>query len=271
VGAKMLKELTIAKLAKFISDHLTESQIEEILLETGETKPCRNCAGEPISLYREDDPQLSSKAKRLKHMFSYYSQRVWYDENCYYCLVEIINAFYNKIRSFAITNEGKEILKRLQEDGLEIERLGVKKEIFEGFSLPEKVSLIKERLIDYDFKVSLYHLNEALSSYKIENYASANSQIRTFFGSFFQEVMKKLGINCESEGDCRRKFLEVFLKPKLEEEEFKAVNNMLTGFSKFLHFKGSHPGIPDKSVTEFRLTVAVAWVLYTLELLKERL
>jgi len=266
----MLKELTITKLAKFISTHLTNGQIEETLLEAGDTEPCRNCI-EPISLYREDNPRFSSKEKRLKHVFVYYSGRTWYDENYYYCLFEIINAFYNKIHSFTTTNEGKEILKRLQEEGFEIERLGVKKEIFEGFNLPEKVSLIKERLMDYDFKVSLYHLNEAISSYKIGNYASANSQIRTFFGSFFQEAMERLRINCESEGDCRRKFIEVFLKPKLEEEEFKAVNNMLSGFSKFLHFKGSHPGIPDKSVTEFRLTVAVAWVLYTLELLKERL
>ena len=137
----MLKELTITKLAKFISIYLTKSQIEEILLEAGETEPCRNCAEEPISLYREDNPQLSSRAKRLKHMFSYYSERVGRDENYYHCLVEIINAFYNKIHSFTTTNEGKEILKRLQEDGLGIEKLGVKKKFLKDLTCQKKLAL----------------------------------------------------------------------------------------------------------------------------------
>ncbi|WP_142935568.1 hypothetical protein [Balnearium lithotrophicum] len=265
-----MKELTITKLARFISAHLTNSEIEEILLEAGDSESCRDC-NEPISVYRKNNPQFSSKEKRLKNVFLYYSKQTWYDGSYYYCLLEIINAFYTKIHDFKTTDEGKEILKRLHDDGIEIERLGIKKELYDSFDLPEKISLIREKLTDYNLEISLHHIDEALSSYKLGNYASANSQIRTFFGAFFQEIMKKLQRDCEGEGDCRKKFLEFFLKPVLDEKEFKAIDNMLTGFSKFLHSKGSHPGIPDKATTEFRLTVAVAWVLYTLELLKNKI
>jgi len=148
----------------------------------------------------------------------------------------------------------RRLLSRLNEEGFPWETLSDEEEIVEGVSIPAKVYELKRMLVENEFDITLHHLQEALSSIELGNYSAANSQIRTMFEAFFEELMhRRFGSDCEG-GDCRREFAERFLS----EEE----NNLLKSFVQVLHSNGAHPGKGEKQESEFRLLSAIAWMIY---------
>ena len=129
--------------------------------------------------------------------------------------------------------------------------------------MKEKISLLESKLETLGYKLSLYHLKEAIKSYSASSYAGATSQIRTLFQAFFEELMKDLGDKCEV-GDCRKKFIEkYFLKMNFEQKEIEKYNNLLKAASEILHSKGSYPGIAEKELFFFRLLLVLSWIFYS--------
>ena len=250
-----LNDYTIRELANLLSKITTDREIHTLLLKLDRKTSC-------FSARKYEESDGSSKAARLEDVLKSL------DEDC---LRNLLKLFKQETTVFDDQN-GLEVLKLLEEDGFPIEELLVEDEIIDGWSLPQKISLVKSELDKYDFKTSLYHLNQALANYEAGLPAAANSQIRSFFEAFFEELMHKIGINC-SRGECRGRFIDLFYQENTDEEkELKdATNKALRGLSDLLAQKGSHRGIANIAETELRLISAVAWVLYALELARDKL
>lgn len=157
-------------------------------------------------------------------------------------------------------NEGQKLLEHLNVAGFPWELLSEKDEIVEGFKIPERVSYTKAALQHRNYKTTLHHLEEALSSLSSGNYSAANGQVRTFFEAFYIDLMHAIKQSTCSGGGCRKEFADTFCSA----EE----NEALRKFAELLHLKGSHPGKGEKYEAEFRLISSIAWVLYSLELSK---
>lgn len=169
------------------------------------------------------------------------------------------------IKRFGMTQlksdeDGKKLLGELTKEGFSWELLSEEDEIVEGLEIPAKVSFIKSELRQRGYEITLHHLEEALSSLSTGNYSAANSQIRTFFESFYIDVMHDVIKSSCSGGGCRKEFADKYCSP----EE----NEALKSYAELLHTNGSHPGQAEKYEAEFRLISAVAWVLYAMEIIK---
>jgi hypothetical protein len=100
------------------------------------------------------------------------------------------------------------------------------------------------------------HLMQAIDAHARGDWAAANSQIRTFFESFFDEVAFRLGIdpNRQLTSENRRAALGSlgFLSQQRNEWSVDG-KNYVNGLFKMLHTEGSHPGLSDEEHCTFRL------------------
>lgn len=156
--------------------------------------------------------------------------------------------------------DGKKLLGQLNVVGFPWELLFENDEIVEGFKIPERVCYTKAALQHRSYKMTLHHLEEALSSLSSGNYSAANGQIRTLFEAFYIELMQDIKKSTCKGGGCRKDFADAYCSPK--------ENEALKTFAELLHEKGAHPGRGEKHEAEFRLITAISWILYSLELSK---
>lgn len=154
------------------------------------------------------------------------------------------------------TTPGEAFLNSLKADGFyEVE--GQLRAAFpETLDLPKADDQVHELLKLYNLRLSLGHLDQALTAHGRGDWAAANSQLRTFYEALFDEVALLIIPNCASiqTGETRRKKLaEIgFLDRNLNEWSDDG-KNFVNGSLKRLHPGGSHPGLSDEEDSTFRL------------------
>jgi hypothetical protein len=135
--------------------------------------------------------------------------------------------------------------------------------------LPETESELVRLLDRHGLVTAKGHLEQAFDAHARGNWASANSQLRTFFDALLDELAVRLDLSANTlgSGQARRTKLasQGFLSIALNEWDNDG-KGFINGLVKRLHPQGAHPGLSDEDDSTFRLHV----VLLTAALLLRR-
>lgn len=119
------------------------------------------------------------------------------------------------------------------------------------------------RLLDrHSLTTAKGHLDQALKNHAAGNWASANSQIRAFFESLFDDLAVKLDNAAASKksGHERRTHLANLSPPLFDRSLNEWGDNgvgFINGLMVRLHPHGSHPGLSDEEDSTFRLHIVL--------------
>ena len=164
-------------------------------------------------------------------------------------------------------NDPKEIFRRaLSQDGFVIAESKLKRALPENVGLHEAEDEIISLLEKHGFATAREHLRQAYIGHTDGSWASANSQIRSFIESLFDEIAVKLDPSVATIGGGHGRRAKLaglgFLHRDLNEwsDDGKGYVN---GLMNRLHPAGSHPGVSDDEDSTFRLhTVLIAARLF---------
>jgi hypothetical protein len=133
-------------------------------------------------------------------------------------------------------------------------------------SFPESLELAEPRdelflLIDtYRYSTARGHLEQAISAHTRGDWASANSQLRSFVESLFDSIAETLlpaGTPLPATSHLRREALTrltvPFIRIDLNEWEPNGKGGFVQGLWNRLHPEGSHSGLSDEEDSTFRL------------------
>lgn len=111
-------------------------------------------------------------------------------------------------------------------------------------------------LAKHRFEMPLGHLRQGLEAHSRGDWAAANSQIRTFFEGFLDELATCVDGSATTipKGHPRRQHLAAlgFLNRELNEWNDDG-KGFINGLMRRLHPHGSHPGLSDEADSTFRL------------------
>jgi hypothetical protein len=178
-----------------------------------------------------------------------------------------------RLLDLLVREAGQRFVSALQRDGFAVEN----GHLVRMLAVPIDVRAIDDEvhaLLDrFGFKTAKGHLEQAAKNHHSGNWASANSQIRTFFVSLLDEIAFKLepaGAAAAGAEENRRQLLAhrnpPFLLTGLNEWSADG-KNFINGVVKRLHPQGAHPGLSDDEDCTFRLQL----VLLVARLLLRRL
>ena len=125
--------------------------------------------------------------------------------------------------------------------------------------LPEANDELYSLLDELNLPVGKGHLDQAISNHSDGNWAAANSQLRTFLESVFNDVSKRLDPAKATEplsSDNRRTLLAKINPPFLLESHGEWSGDgksFINGLFKRLNSEGSHPGLSEEEDCTFRL------------------
>lgn len=150
-------------------------------------------------------------------------------------------------------------LRTLESDGFVVEGKQLRSALPGNLDLPaadDEVHLLLKR---HGLKTSLGHLDQAITAHAQGSWAAANSQLRTFYESLFDEIARLLDPNngpATKAGEARRQLLANRVPPFISRdlnEWSDDGKNFVNGTLKRLHPRGSHPGLSDEEDSTFRL------------------
>jgi hypothetical protein len=154
----------------------------------------------------------------------------------------------------------QELYRRLETDGFTVQGGKLRASLPLDVGLPEAQDELHRLFTKHKFSTVLGHFDQALDAHTKGHWASANSQIRTFFDSLFDEICERIAPRTKAlgTGQPRRTQLATmgFLSRDLNEW---AGNDLgfVNGLAKQLHPQGSHPGLSDPDDSTFRLHVVL--------------
>jgi hypothetical protein len=134
-------------------------------------------------------------------------------------------------------------------------------------ALPEEVDLpatddeVHLLLRHFSFQTALGHLDQAIEAHTRGDWAAANSQVRTFMESLFEQIAFRIdeaAATAAGTSENRRAMLakKGFLYEARNEWTGDG-KNYINGLFKMLHTEGSHPGLSDEDRSTFRLHIAL--------------
>jgi hypothetical protein len=155
---------------------------------------------------------------------------------------------------------------RLAADGFVVTAGKLRRALPSNLQLPAAQDEISRLLEKHKLSVPRGHLDQALDAHARGNWASANSQIRSFIDGLLDEIAARLDPSAAAlpSGQQRRIRLTAtgFLSRDLNEWDDNGLG-YLNGLIKRLHPHGSHPGLSDSDDSTFRLhTVLLAAKLF---------
>jgi len=137
-------------------------------------------------------------------------------------------------------------------------------------------SKIIKLLNKYKFEQTRIHFEESIDNNRNRNWASVNSQLRTFIESLFCEIAEYVTKQkCKTYSQAVKLLSNSSSPPFLKEElnEIASSKNsvsFLKGFWARLHPKGSHPGIPEIDDCIFRQQITMVTASHILNRLDKR-
>jgi hypothetical protein len=134
-------------------------------------------------------------------------------------------------------------------------------------ALPAEVDLpaaddeVHRLLTHFNFAVPLGHLAQAIEAHTRGDWAAANSQLRTFLESLFDDIARAVRPAEAAQrptSENRRALLAVEGFLSVARNEWTPDGkNYVNGLFKMLHTDGSHPGLSDEDHSTFRLHVVL--------------
>jgi hypothetical protein len=208
-------------------------------------------------------------------------------------LQHIVDHYYRHIDNYSEKMSDKEVLAQyddrfsvrypalaisLKRDGYIIKGRTITKMLPEEIHEAQIESELFSLLNNYNFGLAKSHLEQAISSHSLGNWAGANSQFRTFFEALLNGICNKLlpSHKCETASTAisllGKTINPPFLLQELNEVESKGCNKpYIESLWKRLHPHGSHPGISDQEDSTFRYHTLIVMGHYLLKRLEKRL
>ncbi len=153
-------------------------------------------------------------------------------------------------------SDQKEFCRLLAMDGFVITDGSLRRSLPEDVNLPTAQNELDRLLTKHSFVVPAGHLRQALEAHADGNWASANSQIRSFFDGLLDEIADRIdpATKILPSGQARRQQLAAhgFLSRDLNEWADNGLG-FVNGLVKRLHPHGAHPGLSDQDDSTFRL------------------
>ncbi len=150
----------------------------------------------------------------------------------------------------------------LSQDGFVVTAGELRRELPVDAGLANAESDLVLLLDRHDFITAKGHLDQAFKNHAAGNWASANSQIRTFIESLFDDIAIKLdsdAVDKKSSQDRRAHLASLsppFLDRALNEWGDNGVG-LINGLIARLHPQGSHPGLSDEEDSTYRLHIVL--------------
>lgn len=171
----------------------------------------------------------------------------------------------------------KELANSLKRDGYTIVGKTIKKLLPLEIEEAKIESELSKSLTELHFGVSKGHLEQAITNHTQSNWASANSQFRTFIESLLIEICNKLlpDQNSRTASQAIKILGETvnpaFLTKDLNEyPKDKDSDSLVYGLWTRLHPNGSHPGLSDEDDSTFRYHLTIVFANYLLRRLQNR-
>ena len=131
-----------------------------------------------------------------------------------------------------------------------------------GLDFREAESEVVALLKKYSLSVARGHLEQATAAFQRGDWAAANSQLRSFFEDYLNQMAVELGYNGLDDTKLKRDFLGNLEPPFLlaSYNEWNANNQKpqyISGLWSRMHPQGSHPGLSEEEDATFRLQISL--------------
>lgn len=165
-------------------------------------------------------------------------------------------------QSGAFEAQAERFRRALEQDGYTLADGALRRSLPVDIGLPQVQSELMRLLDVHGLATAKVHLTHALDSHTDGKWEPANSQLRTFLESVFDELAVKIdpAANSRKPGIERRAHLANVIPPLLDRTLFEWGDNgvgFVNGLVARLNPKGSHPGISDDDDCTFRLHVVL--------------
>jgi hypothetical protein len=150
----------------------------------------------------------------------------------------------------------------LSQDGFVVAEGVLRRELPADVGLPTAEAELVRLLDRHGFVTAKGHLDQAFKNHASGNWAAANSQIRSFIESLFDDLAVKLDVAAagKKSGQERRAHLANLSPPLLDRTLNEWNDNgggYINGLMSRLHPQGSHPGLSDEEDCTFRLHIVL--------------
>jgi hypothetical protein len=163
------------------------------------------------------------------------------------------------IHVFPSDTRSEAFLRALERDGYTAEHQQLRRALPVALDLPVADDEVHKLLDRHNLLIPKGHLDQAIENHQRGNWAAANSQLRTFYESLFDEIALLVDPQNASQtqaGEGRRRHLANLAPPFLIRnlnEWSDDGKNFVNGIWKRLHPQGAHPGLSDDEDCTFRL------------------
>jgi hypothetical protein len=169
---------------------------------------------------------------------------------------------YDLLSSPPSQPEFDRLRRALSQDGFVMTAGELRRELPADVGLPKAEAELVRLLDRHGFTTAKGHLDQAFKNHAAGNWASANSQIRSFIESLFDDLAVKLDNAAAGKktGQGRRNHLANLSPPFFDRELNEWGDNgvgFINGLMARLHPQGSHPGLSDEEDSTFRLHIVL--------------
>jgi hypothetical protein len=169
------------------------------------------------------------------------------------------------------------LLNALRHDGYTVDGLKLRSVLPESVPVAQEEDELRCLLRKYGFTTTHGHLEQAIAAHTRGDWASANSQLRSFIEALFDGIAQQLSegsTEALKSSHARREWLAkctpAFFDSALNEWEINDKGGFVQGFWKRLHPEGSHPGLSDERDCTFRLHLVIIVAGYFLRRFDQR-
>jgi len=169
---------------------------------------------------------------------------------------EIYSYEHSQDRYFKLRNS-------LARDGYKIKGGKLRRILPETIDLANKESELELLLKSSNFPIARGHFEQAIDAHTRGAWAAANSQLRTFVESLFDDIAKdlidetSLPSSTHNRREALAKIEPPFFMKSLNEWELGSKGGFVQGFWRRLCPEGPHPGLSDEEDSTFRLHLVV--------------
>jgi len=150
--------------------------------------------------------------------------------------------------------------RRLEMDGFVIAGGKIRATLPNDVGLPAVQDELHRLLAKHNVSTASGHLDQALDAHAKGHWASANSQIRTFFDALFDDICERIDPQTKALGSGQPRRTQLAAKGFLSRDLNEWSDNglgFINDLAKRLHPQGSHPGLSDPDDSTFRLHVVL--------------
>lgn len=154
----------------------------------------------------------------------------------------------------------------LQQDGFDVADGSLRPTLPKDIGNPYIESELIRLLEVHGFSTAKGHLDQAFDAHTRENWAGANSQLRTFIEAFFDEIAEKLDPSTHTyRGHARwAKLANLGIFDSSLNEWDNHGKGFINGLIRRLHPEGPHPGLSSEDDSTFRVHLVLLTAMFFL-------